>query len=65
MYYETNTYKKTCKGKRKHNSRYAAEQWIRNDIKRGLYEEGDKHPYLCPYEDCQKWHIGADRGFDE
>lgn len=53
--------KKMC-NKKAHLSRFAAENQIRIDIKEGLYEEGDKHSYNCPY--CNKWHVGADRGIN-
>ncbi len=48
--------KKMC-GKKKHSSLYKAKNQIRYDLKRKLYEEGDKHPYYCPF--CNYWHVGG------
>lgn len=52
-------YDKVCDKKKKHRSKWAAERQIREDIAKGRYEEGDKHPYLCPFEDCNSWHVGG------
>lgn len=51
------TYKRMCDRKRKHKSRWAAEVWMKRDIAKKLYDEGDKHVYSCPL--CGYWHIGG------
>lgn len=50
-------YRKMCDRKKKHKSKWAAQQQIRLDIARKLYEQGDKHAYSCPL--CGYWHVGG------
>lgn len=47
---------KVCDSKKKHRSRWLAQNQIREDIKKDYYDEGDKHPYDCPL--CGFWHVG-------
>jgi rubrerythrin len=51
-------FKKMCGARKKrHSSKYKALLKIKEDIAKGYYEEGDKHPYKCPY--CGFWHVGG------
>ena len=50
-------YKKMCDRKRRHTSKFKAEEQIRRDIAKKLYDKGDKHAYSCPL--CGYWHVGG------